>query len=195
MLGRANYIALVGGGRQPKFPQNKVGKPSSCQHSQHLQGTNSNLQVIIWDDAKQQAVITLEFRSPVNRVNLSRSRIVVALQNSVHVYAFSATPEKLSVFETADNSLGLCCLGSKVLAFPGRTPGQVQLVEISTGNVSIIPAHGSPLRAMELSPDGEILATASEMVGKTVRLMIVQANKHTGYAHTDILNQQLCSNW
>ncbi|MCJ1270452.1 Phosphatidylinositol 3,5-bisphosphate-binding protein [Lobaria immixta] len=148
MLGRANYIALVGGGRQPKFPQNKV---------------------IIWDDAKQKEVITLEFRSQVNRVNLSRSRIIVALHNSVHMYTFSSPPEKISVFETADNPLGLCCLGSKVVAFPGRTPGQVQMVEIGTGNVSIIPAHSSPLRAMDLSPDGEILATASE-TGTLVRI-------------------------
>jgi len=127
------------------------------------------LKVIIWDDNKQQAVITLEFRTPVLRVKLSRSRIVVALQNSVHIYAFSSPPEKLSIFETADNTLGLCCLGSKILAFPGRTPGQVQMVEIPTGNVSIIPAHGTPLRAMELSSDGEILATASE-TGTLIRV-------------------------
>ena len=125
------------------------------------------MKVTIWDDAKQKAVITLEFRTRVNRVRLSRSRIVIALQNSVHMYAFSSPPEKLSVFETADNPLGLCCLGTKIVAFPGRSPGQVQLVEIGTGNVSIIPAHGSPLRAMELSPDGEVLATASETVRST----------------------------
>ena len=121
-------------------------------------------QVIIWDDAKQKAVITLEFRSPVNRVCLSRSRIIAVLYNSVHIYAFSSPPEKLSVFETANNPFGLCCLGSKIVAFPGRTPGQVQLVEIGTGNVSIIPAHATALKAIEMSPDGEVLATASETV-------------------------------
>ena len=80
------------------------------------------------------------------------------------MFAFSSPPEKLSVFETADNHSGLGCLGSKVVAFPGITPGQVQLVEIHTGNVSIIPAHNTPLKALELSPDGQVLATASETV-------------------------------
>ncbi|ELR04683.1 hypothetical protein GMDG_01541 [Pseudogymnoascus destructans 20631-21] len=141
MLARANYIALVGGGKQPKFPLNKV---------------------IIWDDAKQKAVITLEFRTAVRRVRLTRQRIVVVLQNSVHVYVFSSPPEKVSISDTADNPLGLCCLSSQLLAFPGRTPGQVHLVELETGGVRIIPAHTSPLRAIEISPDGEIMATASK---------------------------------
>ncbi|KAL8706474.1 MAG: hypothetical protein Q9225_007949, partial [Loekoesia sp. 1 TL-2023] len=148
MLGRANYVALVGGGKNPKFPTNKV---------------------IIWDDAKQLAVVNLEFRSQVFQARLSRSQILVALLNSVSLYAFSSPPKKVSSFETADNPLGLCCLGSKIVAFPGRTPGQVQIVEIGTGNVSIIPAHGSPLKAMILSPNGEILATASE-TGTLIRL-------------------------
>jgi WD40 repeat protein len=144
MLGQSNYLALVGGGRNPKFPQNKI---------------------VIWDDAKQKAVFSLEFRTSVLRVRLSRSRIVVALHNGVHVFAFSVPPKKLSVFETADNPLGLLCLGKKVVAFPGRSAGQIQLVELETGNVSIIPAHSSQLRAMALSPDGSLIATASEMVG------------------------------
>ncbi|KAI4265291.1 MAG: hypothetical protein L6R35_007143 [Caloplaca aegaea] len=153
MLGRANYVALVGGGKNPKFPTNKV---------------------IIWDDAKQLPVVTLEFNSQVFQARLSRSQILVALLNSVSLYAFSSPPKKVSSFETADNPSGLCCLGAKIVAFPGRTPGQVQIVEIGTGNVSIIPAHSSPLKAMTLSPNGEILATASETVRPPSTILIAR---------------------
>jgi len=125
------------------------------------------MQVVIWDDGKNKPAIQLDFKTSVCGVRLSRKRIVVALLDSVHIFSFTMPPQKLSAFETAKNPLGLCCLGSKILAFPGRTPGQVQVVQIESENVSIIPAHGSPLRAIELSPDGEVLATASTTVRLT----------------------------
>lgn len=125
--------------------------------------------VIIWNDETQIAALTLEFRTPVQRVRLSRSYIVVVLLNSVNLYKFSSPPQKIATFETTNNPFGLCYLGDKVITFPGRTPGQVQLVELASRNVSIIPAHGNPLKALELSKDGEVLATASE-TGTLVRI-------------------------
>ena len=148
MLGNYNYLALVGGGKNPRWPQTKV---------------------IIWDDAKKKEAVTLEHKTAVLRVRLTRTHIAVALQNSVHLYAFSSPPKKITHFETADNHLGLCTLGHKLLAFPGRSPGQVQLVELKTMNVSIIPAHASSLRALDLAQDENLLATASE-TGTLIRV-------------------------
>lgn len=111
----------------------------------------------------------MELRTPIQRVRLSTTHIVVVLLNEVNLYKFSSPPQKLAVFSTANNPFGLCCLGKQIIAFPGRTPGQVQLVELSTHNVSIIPAHSNSLRALDLSNDGEILATASE-TGTLIRV-------------------------
>lgn len=122
-------------------------------------------QMIIWDDSKQRVVITLEFKSAVLRTLLSKSLIVIALRNSIEIYQFSTTPRKIHEFETGDNSEnGLVCLGPDIVAFPGRTAGQVQLVDLKTGNVSIIPAHEARLRTLALSRDGLLLATAGEKV-------------------------------
>lgn len=141
MMGTTNYLALVGGGKSPKFAMNKA---------------------IIWDDLKGKVALEITALTAVRGIQLDRERIVVVLQNSVRVYSFAKPPNLLHVYETADNHSGLCGLSDKQIVFPGRTPGQVQIVEIATGNVSIIPAHSSALRAIQLSPDGELLATASE---------------------------------
>lgn len=90
---------------------------------------------------------------------------MVVLQNSVRIYKFAKPPTLLSAYDTVNNPWGLCCLSSRRIAFPGRMAGHVQLVELATGNISIIPAHSSAVKAIQLSQDGELLATASEMVG------------------------------
>ncbi|KAK8062038.1 WD40-repeat-containing domain protein [Apiospora phragmitis] len=114
MMGNANYLALVGGGRLPKFPQNKV---------------------IIWDDSKDKVALEITTLTAVRGVQISKSRVVVVLQNSVRVYAFEKQPKPLAKYETADNLQGLCALSDRWLVFPGQTAGQVQVVELATDNL------------------------------------------------------------
>ncbi|KAJ8069043.1 hypothetical protein OCU04_002717 [Sclerotinia nivalis] len=171
MLGKTNYIALVGGGKQPKFAQNKV---------------------IIWDDSKRKIAAQLSVLTSVRGVRISRTHIVVALLNSIRVYLFHSTPELYQAYETAGNPYGLCCLGASILIFPGRTAGQVQVVELNTGNVSIIPAHSGALRALALSRDEEVIATASE-TGTLVRVFATSncakiAELRRGVDHANIFS-------
>ncbi|KAI0848130.1 WD40 repeat-like protein [Daldinia vernicosa] len=148
MMGNANYLALVGGGRSPKFPQNKA---------------------IIWDDSKGKIGLEIATLTAVRGVQISKTRIAVVLQNSVRLYAFQKPPTPLAIYETTNNYLGLCCLTERHLVIPGRTPGQVHVIQFDTGSVSIIPAHSSSLRALQLSSDGDLLATASEK-GTIIRI-------------------------
>ncbi|TQS35443.1 hypothetical protein Golomagni_04136 [Golovinomyces magnicellulatus] len=148
MIEKSNFIGIVGDGTESIFSQNKV---------------------IVWDDAKHKIALRISNPTNVLGIRMSKKHIIVILQNSVHTYKFHNPPELWHTFETTDNFLGLCCLESNILAFPGRTIGQVQLVELDTGNVKILLAHGSPLRALGLSLNGQILATASE-TGTLIRV-------------------------
>ncbi|KAJ3561751.1 hypothetical protein NPX13_g8824 [Xylaria arbuscula] len=86
MMGNANFLALVGVGRSPKFPQNKV---------------------IIWDDSKGKVAFEIAALTAVRGVQITKTRVVVVQQNSVRLYAFEKPPKPLAKYETADNLLGL----------------------------------------------------------------------------------------
>ncbi|KAI8340174.1 WD40-repeat-containing domain protein [Chlamydoabsidia padenii] len=171
MLYRTNYLALVGGGRNPRYPPNKV---------------------IIYDSIKAQAVLELEYKSEVKNVKLRRERLIVVLSHKVFVYHFSLHPHLLQTFETTDNDKGLAAVSASpdhaMLVIPGRQRGHVQLIDLdslgyywssstdnphntspTTANVSIIAAHSGKLSCVALNHDGTKCATASDK-GTLVRV-------------------------
>ncbi|CAO0792725.1 unnamed protein product [Mucor circinelloides] len=175
MLYRTNYLALVGGGRNPRYPPNKV---------------------IIYDSVKGKPVLELEYKSEVKNVKLRRDRLTVVLQNKVFVYHFALPPQLLHTFETCDNEKGLAAVSTSlnhaILIIPGRQKGHLQIIDlnslgyyISVGeadplftalpptsntngntrrsiNVSIIAAHSGKLSCLSLNQDGSRCATTSD---------------------------------
>ncbi|KAM3164194.1 SVP1-like protein 2 [Lachancea thermotolerans] len=191
MLYRTNYVALVGGGRKPRYPPNKL---------------------VIWDDLQQRESITLSFMSAVKEMFLSRVHIVVVLENSIEIYEFSASHKRLiSPLETCAGAAAdfVVCqrtmrrlsatqaqassgnisqtITKGILAFPSaRNPGQVQVADLSHLQsseieeraatqlpTSIIKAHKTPIRLIKLSPNGSMVATCSQQ-GTIIRIFSTQ---------------------
>ncbi|KAJ1928319.1 Phosphatidylinositol 3,5-bisphosphate-binding protein [Tieghemiomyces parasiticus] len=191
MLFRSNYLALVGGGKNPQFPPNKV---------------------ILWDDSKHEVKARLEFKSEVRAVRMRRDRIVVVLLTKVSVYSLSVVPQLLHSFETVENEAGVVALSSdnqaSILAVPGRQDGYIQVIDLNSfftpptrsatetpragrlttparggsyaptmsANVSIITAHTTRLSCLAINAEGTKLASASEK-GTLVRVFHAGSGK------------------
>eukprot|EP01116_Phalansterium_solitarium_P006018 TRINITY_DN18327_c0_g1_i1.p1 TRINITY_DN18327_c0_g1~~TRINITY_DN18327_c0_g1_i1.p1 ORF type:complete len:348 (-),score=96.68 TRINITY_DN18327_c0_g1_i1:237-1280(-) len=150
MLFRCNILALVGGGKNPKYPPNKV---------------------MIWDDYQNKCIAELEFRSPVRAVKLRRDRIVVVLDTKVYVYNF-VDLALIHQVETYANPRGLCALSpssNTVLAVPGTKPGTVHVELYDLKTTQTIAAHNNSLTQVVLNLEGTRLATASEK-GTLIRI-------------------------
>jgi len=151
MLFRCNILALVGGGRNPRYPPNKV---------------------MIWDDHQNRCIGELSFRTEVKAVRMSRERVVVVLEYNIYVYNF-ADLNLLHTIETVSNPKGLCALCTNtsncVLACPGLQKGHLRVELFHITRSTLISAHESTLSCIALNIDGTRLATASER-GTLVRV-------------------------
>jgi len=151
MLFRCNILALVGGGRNPRYPPNKV---------------------MIWDDHQNRCIGELSFRSEVRAVRLRRDRVVVVLEYKIYVYNF-ADLKLIDHIETTQNTRGLCALcpysSNTVLVCPGLQKGHIRCELYDSKKTTLIEAHETALACFALNFDGTRLATASE-TGTLIRI-------------------------
>ncbi|EJF61323.1 WD40-repeat-containing domain protein [Dichomitus squalens] len=175
-LHTSSLLFLVGGGRSPRYPPNKV---------------------ILWDDAIAQEVAELEFREKVRGLACRRGWLAVALRRRVVVFQIGETVERYGEWDTCDNSRGLLALAtathSTLLAIPGRQMGHLQLVHLppcpppqpigpppsappsrpppnpAKPPPTIIIAHESALSTLSVPPSGRLLATTSSR-GTLIRI-------------------------
>ncbi|KAL0486032.1 autophagy-related protein ATG18 [Acrasis kona] len=150
MLFRCNILAIVGGGKDPAY---------------------SNQKVILWDDNQSTPIGELTFKTEVKAVKLRRDKIVVVLEKFVYVYNFDKL-ERLRKFETIPNHKGLVALSpidDCVLAFPHTQKGVVRVELFESEKHNLINAHDSNINCISLNMEGTKLATASEK-GTLIRI-------------------------
>jgi len=146
-LYKCNILALVGGGTEPRYSNNKV---------------------MIWDDIQVQCIAELEFSSPVRGVRLRRDKIIIILENKVYIYNFSDLKLVHECINTYSNPQGLCsinCTGNMVMACLGEKVGVVRIETTKDKGFEqplFIPAHNNAISQLALNQEGTILATASD---------------------------------
>eukprot|EP00697_Spironema_sp_BW2_P009734 gnl/Spiro4/24726_TR12285_c0_g1_i1.p1 gnl/Spiro4/24726_TR12285_c0_g1~~gnl/Spiro4/24726_TR12285_c0_g1_i1.p1 ORF type:complete len:269 (-),score=41.35 gnl/Spiro4/24726_TR12285_c0_g1_i1:27-833(-) len=158
MLFRCNILALVGGGKNPRYQPNKV---------------------MLWDDHQSRCIGELSFRGDVKAVKLRRDRVVVVLEYKIYVYNF-ANLKLLHHIETVTNPKGLCALCPSstncVLACPGLHKGHVRVELYDMKKTTLIAAHETTLACMAINLDGQRVATASEK-GTLIRIFDTQSGR------------------
>ena len=151
MLNRSNIVALIGGGKSPRYAANKL---------------------VLWDDHKAKEISEMRFMSHVKNVKMKRDRIFVVTEDKIYAFNFN-TLELLDTIETKNNTKGIISIsvkGNTIIAYPDKNEiGSVKVKDYDKQSEITIKAHKGPINCLQLNKDGTILATASDK-GTLIRL-------------------------
>ena len=149
MLYRSNIVALIGGGKSPRYSSNKL---------------------VLWDDHKQKEISEMRFMSSVKNVKMKKDRIFAVTEDKIYVFNFN-TLELFDTLETKNNKKGILSISliGNIIVFPNSEIGTVKIKDYDQQKERDIPAHKGVINFLQLNKDGSILATASDK-GTLIRL-------------------------
>jgi len=171
MLFCTSLICLVGAGETPAFSPRRLK---------------------LWNTKTASSICELNFPTNILNVELNHKRLVVALEDKLHIYDLEKMTN-LQTLEThatgpkqrtgAPSGVSVCALSPNhqrncYLALPANNhTGDVLLYDtLNLTEFKIIHAHKTPVAALAFSMDGSLLSTASE-TGTIIRVFAVPSGE------------------
>ena len=150
MLNKTNIIGLVGGGKNPKYPPNKL---------------------IIFDIHQLEVISELRFISNVKNVKFKSDKIFSICEKKIYLFHLKHF-EIYENYETADNPKGIIsiALDDNIIAFPKKEiEGSVLVKNYENKKEMTIECSKEKLSCISLNREGKIMATSS-MKGTIIKI-------------------------
>lgn len=153
MLYKSNFLALMGGGKVPKYGKNKL---------------------VIWDDHENKVISELKFSTTIINVKLKKDFLFVVCQKRIYVFDFN-TYETIDTIDTSDNKNELIAINSipdyTVLAYPsqkGENKISIKNYNNNRKTFNFKPQDDS-VSKMSINNIGTLIATSNE-AGTFIRI-------------------------
>ena len=99
MLNKSNILALVGGGKNPAFPENEL---------------------ILWDENKGEEISKIKLKKKILNVKLKENKIYIVTSEKIYIFDFN----ELNLIDALEskNELGLIslCYKEDIIAYPDK---------------------------------------------------------------------------
>ena len=152
MLYNSNFLALMGGGRVPKYSKNKL---------------------VIWDDNEDKIITELKFTTSIINIKLKKDFLFVVCQKRIYVFDFN-TFEMIDTIETGDNKKELVAInsspGNTILAYPSsKGINKITIKNYEEKVLFTYTAQEDSVSKMNINCSGTLIATSNEN-GTTIKI-------------------------
>ena len=153
MYEKSNILALVGGGKNPVFPENEL---------------------ILWDEEKNSKICKIKSKLKILNVKIQLNKIFIVNEEKILVFDFN-TLNLLECLETK-NSKGLLtiCKLANIIAYPdSQQQGAIRIKYYNDQKELYLKVHKTPLNFIQLNQQGNLIATCS-LKGTIIRIYDIE---------------------
>ena len=167
MLFATSLVALIGGGINININQ----QSSSLRN------------VRLYNTKNKQELCRLNFKSTVLNVKMNKCRLVICVENKLHIFDLINNMKQIYEISTYSNPFGifdLCCDDdNNLLSYPDKSKqGSIGILDAyNLQKRTIIEAHDNSLQNISFNPDGNYLCSTSIM-GTLIRIFAIPSGTH-----------------